>query len=1293
MKKIIFKSTISLLLVLSIILTPIVTGNYAQVNANEVSEPIPAAPDLKILEIQPGTSYDLSSETINALKSDLGNRNVTVRQMSMKEFVSNVETVNGLYDIVYIGNNKSDGDIYIADFSPSLLSTNYTSGTPEYIRQIKGLGNNHDVDAMRQEYYSGNDITNLAASKIVEFIESGQLTIIDGAIVGTELVSTKIYNNFQPLVSEYENIRIHTQTTTGTVSNQIDNLEGHYFDGMNFKTSRGTRKDTKIDFDWGTGIPKSNVSKDSFSVRWTGSITAAVTGTYTFTTETDDGSKLWINNKLIIDDWVNHARQTKTGTINLVQGQTYPVKMEYFENSGSAFAKLTYTMPSSSNGITLLDHLKAYTSTQIAKRPILKMNSGPLQYNGNNSITGINKMLSYRFDTYDTNHPVSNMQVRLYIDGNGDGRFEPNEVVQTYMNSSNTNGFTINYMFPESITGLQPWKLELTDAKNAKTFITGATAFKGSPLVIRVLQLIPPNKNNPFKVINTFRIDNLAQNYLKKDGEYEIVVTTKTTTEFDNSYDNGSNPIWLNGHYDMIILGFADVYEGGHINNANALAEIQTFIDSKQSVMMTHDTISVGAYISSSWGGKQLTTMLRDQFGQNIYAPGYANQNTGKVSLGVAKWTLNRMLNIGRKDYFPTTTNVHKINENMVTQYPYVLGDINVATTHYQYFQLNLEDPEVIPVYTLKHADYNHFDGRNDYYTYTKGSLTYSGTGHVSPSTAGEYQMFINTILKASRGANQAPVVNITGLQDGQKISNTVDELNFNVVANDYEDSRLNIRIYMDKNNDGDFLDPGEMVYENLVVNHQGGIERGLATPFSLIKGIADGITQFKIKVEVVDSSNALGSQILTINHVDSPQITLSSTSNTGYLVGDTATIPIKINASQGLNNTNFFGNMNMLATVNPTYFTLRDKADWTETSGNTYGKVLSNVSYNAAGNPTPSTQTVNLKLKFEKATETNVQRSIPISVNYVDALDQQSAPYSLSADVKSGTIMTEFKYRETKGIQNVKVNITNGSNASQTDGDSKSNEFGLYEKNNLPTDSYTVKVDQSSINELNQKGYDVSGYRLYKYNGVTNKFDSYASGTIHEQTQAATTITMPLSYNAHNYKLVYDLGGSPIKDVSITSNRKNETILFYNQYNGNKVGSVKAEHGFRLIRSVTKLTMVSSSLPLNNFTFTGAKVYKDNVLMPALPFTLTKTADQKLKIVFDTTLDSGAYDVRFFVNYNGSESTNGVYTITFNEATINEAGLFDSYVSGFTPTSLRLSFEPHPLLLWKENNFNLTNQ
>jgi len=137
-----------------------------------------------------------------------------------------------------------------------------------------------------------------------------------------------------------------TINVNGLQNGTGDGLAANYFNGMNFETPKYSRKDATINFDWGTGSPDASVNVDQFSARWTGQIQPRFTETYTFYLNSDNGRRLWINNQLIVDKWIDDWNIEYTGTIALTAGQKYEIRLEYFENNGGAACKMEWSSPS-----------------------------------------------------------------------------------------------------------------------------------------------------------------------------------------------------------------------------------------------------------------------------------------------------------------------------------------------------------------------------------------------------------------------------------------------------------------------------------------------------------------------------------------------------------------------------------------------------------------------------------------------------------------------------------------------------------------------------------------------------------------------------------------------------------------------------------------------------------------------------------------------------------------------------------------------------------------------------------
>lgn len=130
-----------------------------------------------------------------------------------------------------------------------------------------------------------------------------------------------------------------TNTATG------NGLRGDYYDNADFTGTTIARTDSTVNFNWAAGAPASGIGADTFSVRWTGQILAPVTGLYQFFTNTDDGVRLWVNNELLVDKFVNQSLTEWSGNIGLMAGQKYDIRMDYFENTTTAQAELRWTVP------------------------------------------------------------------------------------------------------------------------------------------------------------------------------------------------------------------------------------------------------------------------------------------------------------------------------------------------------------------------------------------------------------------------------------------------------------------------------------------------------------------------------------------------------------------------------------------------------------------------------------------------------------------------------------------------------------------------------------------------------------------------------------------------------------------------------------------------------------------------------------------------------------------------------------------------------------------------------------
>jgi beta-glucosidase len=114
-------------------------------------------------------------------------------------------------------------------------------------------------------------------------------------------------------------------------------LKGEYFDNEELIAPPAmVRTDQHVHFDWGEGSFAAGHPVDHFSVRWTGYFTPKKSGDYKFFTSADDGVRLYIDDQMLIDDWLPQSQTVENGAKHLEAGKAYKIRLEYFEDVGSA---------------------------------------------------------------------------------------------------------------------------------------------------------------------------------------------------------------------------------------------------------------------------------------------------------------------------------------------------------------------------------------------------------------------------------------------------------------------------------------------------------------------------------------------------------------------------------------------------------------------------------------------------------------------------------------------------------------------------------------------------------------------------------------------------------------------------------------------------------------------------------------------------------------------------------------------------------------------------------------------
>ena len=120
-------------------------------------------------------------------------------------------------------------------------------------------------------------------------------------------------------------------------------LKASYFDNTKLAGNPVLeRQDAQIDFHWTLYSPDEKLEADHYSVRWTGELTAPETGEFEIGLEGNDGFRLYLDNKLLIDRWNKQSHHTDVINYSFKKGTKYAVRIEFRETQGEGKIKLVW---------------------------------------------------------------------------------------------------------------------------------------------------------------------------------------------------------------------------------------------------------------------------------------------------------------------------------------------------------------------------------------------------------------------------------------------------------------------------------------------------------------------------------------------------------------------------------------------------------------------------------------------------------------------------------------------------------------------------------------------------------------------------------------------------------------------------------------------------------------------------------------------------------------------------------------------------------------------------------------
>ncbi len=570
--------------------------------------------------------------------------------------------------------------------------------------------------------------------------------------------------------------------------------------------------------------------------------------------------------------------------------------------------------------------------------PILYDSTKPDAQKYINGLDNANRTLRFKFTV--KGPAGASYNVRLLVDSNTDGVYNVTEEnVGASIYEVKNNGSEVlctsvkvgkTYVVKRKIMdriGSVCWKLDLVKSSKTYASLSGVSAIKAKTdgsedKDILVLQILPKNSKDSLVLpVDQAQADSIGgasllfyekiKNINGMDLQFEQMKEADILAAIKGSgdADNPEFPDYLYENYDMLVLGFSDIYDG--VSDPLLLEKIEEFIAYGKAVLYTHDTSSpIGANDTptfTKWGAN-VTKRYRDLFGMDRYgAQGlivdgaipsgkdkpYTSQSTNRnlelhknsagqsLIQGVSNGMLYRTYYPGH--YSPTdsdsnvnTKKVSKVNNGAITTYPYNIPEtISVASTHAQYYQLDMEKEDIVVWYCLADDDSDqdyekdYFgvtpnDVRNNYYIYNIGNVTYSGMGHIPSSTPRygmevlekEVELFVNTFVAAYRATARPVAVEV--VNDDATSNGEGDQfLCIDVDSSDPEtmmgaDIKDTYTLQVEDDTDGkgykvgdSFTKKSKRVYFRLVDNNSYG-----GTEYSLKIVLNDGVELDGVKVD-----------------------------------------------------------------------------------------------------------------------------------------------------------------------------------------------------------------------------------------------------------------------------------------------------------------------------------------------------------------------------------------------------------------------------------------------------------
>ena len=784
--------------------------------------------------------------------------NITITQMGTKEFIGRNDDLNSDYDLIYIGMDTALMNTTLDDDnSKKGTSTVYNdSGLNGYVYTHMGDSISANTDGSENLRLAGNDITKDKLRELTDYVKAGYAVLLsddffnlddNGAVTGINTSKLDSSSNLYKFVNE-------------VVMSKNDDGSYKYFGRNVFR--KGAMENTYSGYKAAreTFIRYLNVSKVSVQVikqpvsynatgaangsTGTGYLSANSDGTFTLEYQIKlnsdtvvDSSGTSYDCKLYIDldsDGKFEDSEALTG-LQISDGNESDGKFHL--KAGNTYT-ITRQVPDDYVGflswkLSFIQNEKTYDSTSGDSSSVKVSVTGfsAVPATGDVPTISVLQIIPNANNTLDLSNTNETMKA-LYAQVR-DFNVQVTQITASeYVTKEDTANHANTLSYYDYLSQYDMVVIGFTDAYN----LAATDAYRDGTN-IKVWQASTTGSETTTSQVWLDEATVLKNAYL---GIREYVMSGRSIlfTHDDTSryYRTSTGLSYYANIYLRDVMGM-DRYGVLEGSNKSLTDEAGVKIKDYSSV---YDTAALKGSSNDENNGIDDAAIMRDNSGVKY------GLTTREITKDYSLW--------GSKagDAYETVTT---INEGQITQYPFLITEgvgstFQASLTHSQYYQLNLDtdstdsngDDDVVVWYAISndgtttgytfsssHDYYKavHNDVRNNYYIYSKGNVTYTGSGHSSVTSELEMKLFVNTLVAAYKSGLHSPkvlykespqesaatisniylpydayltnnVTDDTGNSDGGFLDSTI-TINFKTINNNFRDSQqaLNAKYYV----------------------------------------------------------------------------------------------------------------------------------------------------------------------------------------------------------------------------------------------------------------------------------------------------------------------------------------------------------------------------------------------------------------------------------------------------------------------------------------------------------------